>query len=92
MSQTDDFLNIRVERDKLNDQMKALAWQIAPEEIKELLCGKDGYLYGKQDMANEWLIKPRRQLNHKMPIEAIMNNEVEIVVTILEQLIHCIYY
>ncbi len=92
MDPKEKFLELLAKHRKLENQMQQLAWEIAPDDVKHLLCGKEGLLADNQKVALEWLITPRWQLNDKCPIEAIINGEVEEVKKILRGLINEVYF
>jgi len=91
MNQNSEFLELLAKHTKLEDDMKQLAWQIAPDDIKYILYGRSGlFLYNKK-AALEWLIASKWQLDEKCPTEAIINGEVEKIKLLLRGLSDGIY-
>ena len=91
MNQNNEFLELLVKHTKLEDEMKQLAWQIAPDDIKYILCGGSGLWVYNKKFALEWLIIPRWQLEGKSPTEAIINGKADEVKRLLEGLSDGVY-
>ncbi len=91
MSLNNEFIELLAKHKKLEDDMKYLAWQIAPDDIKYILCGGNGLSAYNKRVALEWLITPRWQLDGKCPTEAIINGGTEKVKLLLHGLIEEFY-
>ncbi|MDO8496486.1 MAG: hypothetical protein Q7S43_03455 [bacterium] len=91
MNQNNEFLELLAKHTKLEDEMKKLAWQIAPDDIKYILLGGSGLLAYNKRAALEWLIKPKRQLEGKSPTETIINGKAEEVKRLLQGLTDGVY-
>lgn len=92
MDLNQEFLELLAKHKKLEDEMKQLAWQITPDDIRYLLCGERGLLENNAKQALEWLITPKWQLDEKSPTEAIIAGKAEKIKRLLHVLIHGVYF
>lgn len=88
-SDIDKYIDLTIKRSKIDQQMEILAWRIAPDRIKELLCGKHGPYQGFEGLASNWLIRPNRWLYNSPLVIIIMGGEAGIkqVVSVINQII-----
>lgn len=91
MEKTQEFLILLRDFRSLRELLKAKAWEVAPDDIKDLLCGKEGLMADNAEQALEWLITPKWQLNDKCPTEAIIDGNAEKVKTLLYRLLYEVY-
>lgn len=91
MNLSQEFLELLAKHKELEDEMKQLAWQITPDDVRYLLCGEWGLFGNNVEQAFEWLITPKWQLDEKSPTEAIIAGKAEKVKHLLRVLIHGVY-
>lgn len=92
MNLSQEFLELLAKHKELEDEMKQLAWEITPDNIKQLLSGKGGlFKENNRDVALRWLIEPHWQFDQKSPTEMIIGKKNDKVERLLAVLIHGIY-
>ena len=75
MTRKRKFLTLLKDYNQLRKKLKEKAWEITPNEIKKILCSKDGiYTEAEKDKALELLIEPHWKLGRQSPIESILDN------------------
>ena len=87
-----DFSKLLTEYGAIRSRLMELAWQIAPDDIKTLLCGEKGLFGDHIYRAKKWLIEPNRDLLYKNPTQLILNNDIDTVRNLIGKLIHGVYF
>ncbi|OGN10046.1 MAG: hypothetical protein A3C61_03695 [Candidatus Yanofskybacteria bacterium RIFCSPHIGHO2_02_FULL_39_10] len=90
---TERYMALAAERNKIEEQMRVLAWQIAPDDLKDILCGENGFfLKNQEEQATKWLISPRWEFSGRSPIQVVLEGEPEKVIQFLGRLLAGVYF
>ena len=90
---TERYMALAAERNKIEEQMRVLAWQIAPDDLKDILCGENGFfLKNQEEQATKWLIRPRWEFDGESPIQVILDGEPERVMEFINRVIAGVYF